>query len=280
MPHQLIAGSDCSWYALFDPAALEPFQSDGATERWQAWLRRQPANGRMLECRHDDNDTLHVAVFVDEPFDPPAPHKRRDVLDGVVLRVPSGRLRLCGIEFVQSSPGDAQDDPDGGVAGDLYPGRTTIAPGTYRVTAFRVQYHLPQARRDAELRAKLEPGDVEYVRSVEKLALPAGFALALFGFLAAMAFLLSASNWIWRLTAAGVAILIAVVASLALWGLTRSPRAIRFRTVESEIEKRYPSTVVMLNRLADDAIPATFPPARLGDDGGGGNGGGSNRGAA
>jgi hypothetical protein len=119
MPHQLIAGSDCSWYALFDAAALEPFHSNGATECWQAWP-----------------------------------------------------------------------------------------------------------------------------------------------------------------TAAGVAILIAVVASLALWALTRSPRAIRFRTVESEIEKRYPSTVVMLNRLADDAIPATFPPARLGDDGGGGNGGGSNRGAA
>jgi hypothetical protein len=223
-----------------------------------------------------------VAVFVDEPFDPPAPHKRRDVLDGAVLRVPSGRLCLCGIEFVQSSPGDAHDDPDGGVAGDLYPGRTTIPPGTYRVTAFRVEYHLPQARRDAELRAELQPGDVEYVRSVEKLALPVGFALALFGFLAAMAFLLSASNWIWRLTAAGVAILIAFVASLALWGLMRSPRAIRFRTVESEIEKRYPSTVVMLYRLADDAIPATFPPARLGagSNGGGSNGGGGDRGAA
>ena len=259
MQHHLVTGSDSYAYALFDPAALEPYPENAHEEEWSRWMERQVAAGRVLECAFSDG-LLEVKLLVDEPFEHAAAHERQDVLDGALLRVPSGRLYLRGIEFVHADDGDDQ----AGEAENRDTGRTDIPAGTYRITAFRVEYRVPQARRDEELQAQLQPGDVRYVRAVEKRAVPVGCAVVLFAFVASAVFIFSASTWAWRFAAVGIAIGIAVFALTTVFRLMSSPRVTRYRKAEAEMDKRYPKTIVMLQRLADDAVPETFAPARFG----------------
>src|SRR3712207_1887555 len=100
MQFDLIGGGDSGSCALFDPAALEPYPADAVHEdEWPRWLARQSATGRMLECAAESG-IFELKLLVDEPFEHAAPHERKDVLDGAILRVPSGRLYLHGIESV------------------------------------------------------------------------------------------------------------------------------------------------------------------------------------
>ena len=133
----------------------------------------------MLECGVSHH-TLHLALYIDEPFDPPAPHERRDLLDGAILRVPSGRLRLYALESVRAEPESDRDadNDDNRIAAGFPPERAAIPPGTYRVTVSRVEYRVPQRRYDAEGRPELLPEDIPDFRALEKLALPAGLALS------------------------------------------------------------------------------------------------------
>lgn len=93
----------------------------------------------------------------------------------------------------------------------------------------------------------------------------------LFAFVAAAVFFFSASTWMWRLLSVAIALAFALVVLWVIMRLHLSPRMSRYITAAEEMWTRYPETVVVLQRLAENEVPATFPPARLGggaeDDG-------------
>jgi len=261
MQFHLATGSDSIAYALFDPAALEPFPADAPDDEWPRWFARQSAAGRLLECGPSE-DNLELKLLVDEPFEHAAPHERKDVLEGAILRVPTGRLHLRGIEFVRAE--DEDDRREEEIDTERNPARANLPAGTYRVTAFRVEYRVPQARRDEEVQAMLQPGDFAYARAVEKGVTPVGCGVVLVATASAAVFVLSASPWTWRFAAIGIAIGVGVFTFTTMMRLMSSPRVARVRDAEAEVDRRYPTKIVILRRLADDEVPETFPPARFG----------------
>jgi hypothetical protein len=171
--------------------------------------------------------------------------------------VESGKLALTGIDGL---PAEGDDMGDGVAAS----GQIDVAPGTYRVIAFRAEHSLSPQRIEAEIGPQLEPGDAEQARRVERFAMPLGCAVMLVSVLAAFAFLFSAATWSWKLGAVGIALVIAVAAGFALARLLSSPSLSRWHKAKDELWKRYPPAVVVLRRLAECEVPATSPPARFG----------------
>lgn len=249
-----ISGSERAAHALFDPAVIEPIRADVSEQEWEAWLRRQVTTGRMLYYRASGgDDELRLKLLVDEPFEPLGPYRTTGEVDGAILRVDSGRVCLSGIEAVNLDEGDVS-------RADL--SRVDVWAGTYRVHAFRAAYRIPAERIREEVAPQLERGDARYVWWAERVA-PAIGALALASIVAAFVFLFS--HVAWRVAAAASALAVGLVAAVIVWRLYVSPRMGRWHHARDALWTRYPPVVVVLRRLTDSEVPASFPPGRFGD---------------
>ena len=255
MRFDLTSGTDLGAHALYDPDAVIPIDADTPYPEWEQWMRSQEQAGRVLHYNDGSDGKIHMKVVVDEEFDDPG-HVRGPGVEGAILRVPGGTLRLGGVEYLPAIGGRPPREK--------MVTEVEVPPGNYRVEAFEVEWDENDGRAEAERRQMLQPGDSEYARFVNRCACPAcaGLMLLCLAFNLGMLFL--RKPWLWKLTAIGCSLAVTLLAAGAMRMMTHCQRMRRWEEAEAAIERHYPHLVVVLTRLPGDELPARFPAGRFG----------------
>jgi hypothetical protein len=256
MRFTLTSGTDIAAHALYDPAAVTGVGDALAVRDPAAWARRLADDGRLLHYDTASDGEVRLQLCVDEAFTVAHPHTRVERLDGAILRVPSGELRLVGLEYAVPSRADA-------AAPRPMLSTATIPPGVYRVTAWEIDYPDAHEAIGAERDALLQPGDRRYAGLVHGCLAPIGVVTILAAFCAGVVLLTRNRPWDWRLPRIATAAVVLVASIAVLWRLFGSPRLDRWRRADETLWARYPHTVIELRRLPEGEMPAAFAPARF-----------------
>lgn len=167
MRYVISAGCDGATLCAFDPAALPPDADTrlvhdplGRMEAWQAegrfWVGGTGSDGRSV---------FHV--YVDQPLPEPEPGETRTLearFDH--FPCPSGRLWLCGAEYVARDPGAGSPaTPAGGLdRSSTQGGYVPVPAGDHQIWIYRTE--------------RPEPGDVRALSQVLRAARDAGLRSA------------------------------------------------------------------------------------------------------
>lgn len=225
--------------ALYDPEAVSQRAPEGDAEDW---LQGEARRGTLLAYAGSFCEPMRL--LVDEEPERDLRERAAHGVRGALLRVPSGSLYLADVESIQPpSENDADEPPT-----DAYPSCVRIPAGNYRAEAFDVTWDHDQLQAEAETLA--EPGDLEFTRRLDRLALrlPA-FLIFTFVFTAIAGFM----DRKWAVLGIPICLGLIAVWWWIGWLRANSPRVRRTREAWADIDRRYPMVVISLRRLADDA---------------------------
>jgi len=263
MQAEITAASRHEYLALYDPAAIPadaPFDPDLQAQDPKlppkAAIKELAAEGHALIVHIPTEDCeARFQVLVDEEPSEPIRHRATVVLAGATLRVPSGRLKADGLEFL-SRPGEVRVHSE---AEEI-----TIRAGEYSVEVLDL-LSWKLRNRVAEARRGVGPLHIAIHRLV---AIYTWLGVLLFPGNLFVAPILVAFYWRsrgWRIGLAVAAAILAVDTVIVggFWLLQgaqkRFPGLFRVAEADAAFERQHPDVVVILRPRSSDAAPG--PPA-------------------
>lgn len=265
MRQRITSGTDIAMHWLYDPAALASDVGDAIKgSKWKVLCDQ----GRLLaNCTGADGEVV-VEIVVDEEPSADLRTRARPLVEGALLRVPSGRLRFCGAEetttqFLAAAGVSAAD-------ADL-----RVAPGNYRVDVFST----PEKRTDTARLLKDVGGTITLKEWQQYNNLLGQGCLSAVGLVVLAAFGIAVAWPLWRWL--GVAAVVGAV--VAVWFVLRFVQKLRLRhpkmveaarvyklVVAADERSPPPDTMIVLRRLPDDADVSRMRGASYGDGADGG----------
>lgn len=247
MRQRLTSGTDIAMHWLYDPAA---FPSDVADPikggKWKT-LREE---GRLLaNCTGADGDVV-VELVVDEEPSADLRERAKPLVEGALLRVPSGRLRFGGAEEATpqylAAAGPSVGDAD-----------LRIAPGNYRVDVFST----PEKRTDTARLLRDLGGTITLKEWQQYNNLLGWGCLSVVGLAILAAFGIAVAWPLWRWTGVaaivGAVVAIGFVLQLVRKARLRHPKMVEaarvYKLVVAADEGSPPTdSMIVLRRMPDD----------------------------
>jgi hypothetical protein len=264
----LTAASRHDHLVLYDPAAIRPdvpvdpdLEAQDPNPLTASAIREVASRGEALILHMPGEDCeATLRVFVDE--DPPqrVPQRSTVVLSGARLKVPTGKLRADGLEFL-SRPGEVRTHSEAT--------ETTVPPGEYEVEvgellSWKLKHRASQTRRGTRSSDRVAHTLVTAYTWLGIILLPANVLIAPM----IVAFLWRSRGWRGALTAASVILAIDAVVFGGFWLLQaaqkRFPALTRITRADAAFERDNPDIVIVLRRqppLATRASAAHAIPA-------------------
>ncbi len=219
MKADLNSFTDVAQHALSDDKIAPP-KGDGFSEL----LGRVP-DGQLFVVETPGDGEIHWRIYVDEPLPDEMRASITRATPEVLLRVPSGRLVASGLEYAGRAKPEAKSGID-------------ITPGNYLADIYERDVDWD---RDIGPTLEKELG-ADYKR--EKWVGPLGGMSVLAGIVVTIV-----GVFAWSILVMAIGLGIATAGIIVFrFGLSAG-----YEVKKSEIAKRFPSLVVVLRRLSDDA---------------------------
>lgn len=236
MPADFKCFTDAGVQLIFDPTAVKPMLEKKDTH-WFDAIAEEVKAGRLAARMFGDGEALFRVFLEQEPI-PRSMSKRAGVAVTGLLQVPGGRVHFAGLENLAKNPGPALELP----------------PGRYELTLREMEWgELVEALADRAARKVSASGS----RASDVLGVMGGCLVVLTGIggLASLVAVLSSgwsawsAAWPWLLGAAGVLGMVAM--AWRAW-----PGAKVSMEARHAVQDRFPTTMVVLRKLADGEGPS------------------------
>jgi hypothetical protein len=238
MKTRIHAGSDVAKIGAWDASQPLPPISEPWGGEYTQTLDRDAAEGNLFLIKMGGDGSGPIDIFVDEDPPPSLLNKMRTFDGEFLLRVPSGKLLVAGVEAYRTSNTDAVDER----------GIATIPSGDYAIKCH--EWRNPETGgfpTRAEFEKAIGAEEYSYYRRVQKIGC---LGYALFLLLPALRFLFSVG---WGL---GLTITLGAVAGFFYWhqeSLKGNERYQRINRAVNEAARNMetPSLVLQLRKVTD-----------------------------